>query len=190
MTIQAQLSPLAPGRPSRGADRPTLGLDDRGADRPTGGLDTHPPKRVGALPLLDHRTRSRTIPLEAAPPGRYLSVEHEDAIHLIPLDRPIVHVGRGLSADVRIEDAHVSRRHAIVAQRGDGVRVLDDRSSNGTFLNGRQVTVAYLNDGDVLRLGRVVFRFVEIKPQLKRTPPVRCIPLAAGGRHPVLAGAI
>ena len=43
------------------------------------------------------------------------------------------------------------------------MRVLDDRSSNGTFVNGRAVTVAYLTDGDVLRFGRVVFRYVEIE---------------------------
>ena len=98
-----------------------------------------------------------------APPGRYLEVEHGDEVRLIPLERPLIHIGRGLTSDVRLEDLQVSRRHAIIAQRGDGVRVLDDRSSTGTFVNGRSVTVAYLTDGDVLRFGRVVLRFVEIE---------------------------
>ena len=40
--------------------------------------------------------------------------------------------------------------------------MLDDRSSNGTFVNGRRVTVAYLADGDVLRFGRAVLRYVEV----------------------------
>ena len=57
-------------------------------------------------------------------------------IRLLPLNRPITHIGRGLIADVRLEDPHVSRRHAIVALRGEGVRVLDDRSTTGTFVNG------------------------------------------------------
>ena len=174
MTIQAQLTP-GPQGPLHPAEPPTLGID---AHQPAG----------GGFQLLDYRTRSRTISLGAAPPGRYLAVEHEDEVQLIPLDRPIVHVGRGLCADVRIEDPQVSRRHAIVAHRGDGARVLDDRSSNGTFLNGREVTVAYLNDGDVLRVGRAVFRFVEIKPQMKRTPPVRRIPLLGRARRPAFAG--
>jgi pSer/pThr/pTyr-binding forkhead associated (FHA) protein len=80
-------------------------------------------------------------------------------------------------ADVRIEDANVSRRHAIIALRGEGARVLDDRSSNGTFVNGRTVTVAHLSDGDVLRFGGVVFRYVEIGPRPK-SKPLRRIPLA------------
>ena len=40
--------------------------------------------------------------------------------------------------------------------------MLDDRSSNGTFVNGRRIVQADLNDGDVLVLGRVVLRYLEI----------------------------
>jgi FHA domain len=184
MTIQAQTRSRlsSPPQPPYGlaacrrlTDRP------HSADRPTLGLDPQSSFIVDAFEVLDYRTRSRTIPLPAAPPGRYLSVEHGEEIHLIPLDRPIVHLGRGLSADIRIEDAQVSRRHAIIAQRGDGVggsRILDDRSSHGSFVNGREVTVAHMTDGDVLRLGRVVFRFVEIPPAV-RGRPVRRFPLTA-----------
>lgn len=181
MTIPAQTPSrlLGPPRPPdrlpkhpQAADRPPS------TDRPTLGLDLHSPSTVDAFELLDYRTRSHTIPLPAAPPGRYLSVAHGEEIHLIPLDRPIVHLGRGLSADIRIEDAQVSRRHAIIAQRGDGVRVLDDRSSNGTWVNGREVTVGQMTDGDVLRLGPFVFRYVEIPPGV-RAGPVRRFPLTA-----------
>ena len=111
-------------------------------------------------------------------------------MRLIPLDRPIVHIGRGLASDIRIEDLEVSRHHAIVAQRGDGVRILDDRSRNGTFVNGRPATVAYLTDGDVLRLGRVVFRFIEIEARREVARPLRRIGLGArGGRSVITNGA-
>jgi predicted component of type VI protein secretion system len=163
MTIQAQ-PPHRPAGPVR-ADHATLGMQ---AGRP---LNTD------AYALLDHRTRSHTVAPEHAPPGRYLGVEHGDEVRLIPLERPIIHIGRGLISDVRIEDPQVSRRHAIIAQRGGGVRVLDDRSSNGTFLNGRQVTIAYIADGDVLRVGSVVMRLVEIPPQIKASPVRRRIPV-------------
>ncbi len=136
---------------------------------------------VDAFALLDHRTRSRSVALADAPPGRYLSAEDGEEVRLVPLDQPIIHIGRGLSADVRVEDPQVSRRHAIIAQRGDGARVLDDRSSNGTHVNGRAVTVGYLNDGDVLRLGRVVLRFVEIGPAGPRPAGA---PVSAGGGQP------
>jgi hypothetical protein len=174
MTIQAQLPARLRAAPQP-PDRPTLGIE---ADQSFG---------TDSLALLDHRTRARAIPAQHAPAGRYLSFEDGDEVRLIALDRPITHIGRGLIADVRLEDPHVSRRHAIVALRGDGTRVLDDRSSAGTFVNGRQVTVAHLSDGDVLRLGRVVFRFVEIAPR-RRAQPLRRIPLARRGHRREPAG--
>jgi hypothetical protein len=169
MTIQAQLP-----HSSR------VGSSD--LDHPTHGLNGHHPFEADAFALLDHRTRERLIPHEGAPSGRYLGVEHDGRLQLIALDRPITHIGRGLIADVRLEDAHVSRRHAIVALRGDGARVLDDRSSNGTFVNGQRVTVSYLADGDVLRFGRAVFRFVEVPPK-RRPQPLRRLPLARRPRR-------
>jgi hypothetical protein len=149
----------------------------KSADHPTVGMDSRMQFVDDSFGLLDHRTRAGLIPEAGAPPGRYLSIEHDGQTHLLALQRPITHVGRGLVADVRLEDANVSRRHAIVALRGEGARVLDDRSFNGTFVNGRRVTVAHLSDGDVLRFGGVVFRYVEIGPRPK-SKPLRRIPLA------------
>ena len=40
--------------------------------------------------------------------------------------------------------------------------LLDDRSSNGTFVNGRRISQAELRDGDVILLGRVVLRYLEV----------------------------
>lgn len=159
------------------------------SDRPTAGLQARHPFVVDSFSLLDHRTRARSVSEPLAPPGRYLGVEDGDEVRLIPLEQSITHIGRGLSADVRIEDSHVSRRHAIVAHRGDGVRVLDDRSSNGTFVHGRRVTVAHLTDGDVLRVGRVAFRYLEVKPRPK-VQPLRRISLVRCGRRlaPVVTG--
>ena len=135
------------------------------AERETHGMHAGHPFVVDTCGLLDHRTREQTIAASDAAAGRYLSFEDGDGERLLPLNRPIIHIGRGLVADVRLEDPHVSRRHAIVALRGEGVRVLDDRSANGTWVNGRQVSVAHLSDGDVVRVGRAVFRYVEVRPE-------------------------
>jgi pSer/pThr/pTyr-binding forkhead associated (FHA) protein len=151
----------------------------RAAERDTRRLTSEHPGFVDAYTMLDHRTRESTLIGDVAPPGRYLAVEHDGRSRLIALTRPITHIGRGLVADVRLEDTHVSRRHAIIAIRGDGpdaVRVLDDRSSGGTFVNGDQVTVAQLTDGDIVRVGRVAFRYTEIAPEVKRRT-LRRIPL-------------
>lgn len=170
MTIHAQTS-----------TSPRVGASP-GRDHPTHGLHAHEPFVVDASVLLDNRTRERMIPAATAPAGRYLAVERDGESLLIALERPITHIGRGLIADVRLEDAHVSRRHAILALRGEGARVLDDRSSNGTFVNGRRVTVAHLSDGDVLRFGRAVLRYVEVAPA-GRNRPLRRLPVGARGRR-------
>ena len=174
MTIQAQLPDRAPSSSPRD-------------DHPTDGLDSSLPFVVDPFALLDHRTRERVIPEAGAPGGRYLSLEHEGETMLIALERPITHIGRGLVADVRLEDSQVSRRHAILALRGDGARILDDRSYNGTFVNGRRVTVESLSDGDVLRFGRTVLRYVEIRPP-RRAEPIRRVSLARLRRRHVPLG--
>ena len=46
--------------------------------------------------------------------------------------------------------------------RPAGARILDDRSSNGTFVNGRRVQQAELRNGDVIVLGRVMLRYIEV----------------------------
>ena len=169
MTISAQTSDPGPRSPAL-------------TERPTHGVSAKHPFVVDSAALLDHRTRDRAISAVAPPPGRYLSFEQSGTTRLIPLERPITHVGRGLVADVRLDDSHVSRRHAILALRGEGARVLDDRSSNGTYVNGRQVTVAHLTDGDVLRFGRAVFRYTEIAPR-RRAEPLRRVAVARARRR-------
>lgn len=99
---------------------------------------------------------------EQPAPGRYFAAEEPGGERLLPLDRTITHIGRGFTADIQLEDVSVSRRHAIVTQRRGAVRILDDRSSNGTFVNGRRIQEAELHDGDVVVIGRVVLQYVDV----------------------------
>ena len=115
-----------------------------------------------ALRLVDHRARRRAIPAELATPGRYLELRDGETTLLVALETEVTHVGRGFTADLRLEEQRVSRRHAILVQRGAHVRLLDDRSSNGTFVNGRRIVESELRDGDVILIGPVVLRYVEI----------------------------
>jgi hypothetical protein len=178
MTIHAQYH-HTPEDPSRAGDQPTRRMDPA------------PPPFVSALPLLDHRTRQKLIPRTGAPAGRYLAVEDDEETHLIVLARASTRVGRGLLADVRLEDPQVSRRHAIIALGADGTpgaRLLDDRSANGTFLNGREVSAAPLADGDVLRFGRAVLRYVEIAPACRSRRQLRRVPLVRRGHRLTAVG--
>ncbi len=119
-------------------------------------------ERVDAVACLDERVRRQAISERSVEPGRYIEVEGPQGSLLIPLGAGVTHVGRGLAADLRLDENSVSRRHAILVDRPSGARVLDDRSSNGTFVNGRRIVQADLHNGDVLVLGRVVLRYLEV----------------------------
>ena len=68
-------------------------------------------------------------------------------------------VGRGHSTDIVLDDPSVSREHCVIQRDDEGWMVTDNGSHNGTYVNGRNVSVARLAQGDVLRIGRVEFRF-------------------------------
>jgi hypothetical protein len=78
-----------------------------------------------------------------------------DEVEVFAIERGWTRIGRSVAADVRLDDPSVSRRHAlVVAEPGQGLRVLDDRSLNGVFVNGEPVEWGPLEDGDELTVGR------------------------------------
>src|SRR5438270_8643166 len=119
-------------------------------------------ERFDPIACLDVRVRNRADDTDPVVPGRYLQVQGPDRTLTIALADEVLRIGRGLAADLRLDENSVSRRHAILDPTGPAVRVLDDRSSNGTFVNGRRVQQAELRDGDVVGIGRVLLRYVEV----------------------------
>lgn len=104
---------------------------------------------------------------EIEAPGQYLlyADDGESVVH--ELTREWTRIGRSLAADIRFDDPTVSRRHALVVRQADGVRVLDDRSLNGVFVNGERIEWHPLRDGDELIVGRHRLAFVDV-PALDR----------------------
>jgi pSer/pThr/pTyr-binding forkhead associated (FHA) protein len=94
-------------------------------------------------------------------PGQFLAWQDGDDVRLVGLEREWTRVGRSLAADVRFDDPTVSRRHALIVRQADGVRVLDDRSLNGVFVNGERVEWRVLGDGDEIVVGRYRLHFLE-----------------------------
>ena len=70
-------------------------------------------------------------------------------------------LGRDPGADFVLDDELASRRHAQIVGRA-GAWVLEDLgSTNGTLLNGKRTRRAALADGDAIRIGSTVLRFVQ-----------------------------
>lgn len=98
-------------------------------------------------------------------PGEYVVYEDGEDTKIVALTREWTRIGRSLAADVRFDDPTVSRRHALVVRQADGVRVLDDRSLNGVFVNGERVEWRTLSDGDEILVGRYRLTFVSVPAQ-------------------------
>jgi len=96
-------------------------------------------------------------------PGQYLAYRTDgDNRVAYALQREWTRIGRSLAADIRFDDPTVSRRHALIVRQPDGLRVLDDRSLNGVFVNGERVEWSTLADGDEVVIGRHHLHFVDV----------------------------
>jgi hypothetical protein len=111
-------------------------------------------------------------------PGEYLCYEDGEEAVVVPLVREWTRIGRSLAADVRFDDPTVSRRHALIVRAPDGVRVLDDRSLNGVFVNGQRVEWSALEHGDEILVGRHRLHFARLEP-LAAVPVPAAAPLGA-----------
>jgi diguanylate cyclase (GGDEF)-like protein len=79
----------------------------------------------------------------------------------IELARPIMRIGRDTNNDIVLEDTEVSRRHARVEARGASWVLMDVGSTNGTFLNDRELEgCVRLKRGDRMKIGSHIFKFL------------------------------
>jgi chromosome segregation ATPase len=113
----------------------------------------------------------------AAAPGTALASVPEWSPELIRIDgdRSITHslgrrtrIGRAPGCELHIDSSSVSRHHALILAGTREALIEDLNSTNGVILNGRKVTRQVLNDGDIVTIGEIQFRYVA-KP-LPQTP--------------------
>ncbi len=94
--------------------------------------------------------------------GKYLAMFADGRSRVIELSDGWSRIGRSRSADIRLDDPTVSRRHAVIVKTPEGdLRVLDDRSMNGVCVNGESVDWSPLADGDELQVGRYTLHVIE-----------------------------
>lgn len=80
---------------------------------------------------------------------------HAGRVHVIPYGEHVL--GRGREADVQLHDKDISRRHARLEVRADGVLVHDLGSKNGVYAQGRRVLEPILvGHGHAIALGELV----------------------------------
>jgi FHA domain len=120
-----------------GRRRPLADDRDRGRGRSDGGV-------AGALPRLV------VVAAMGREPGTAFEI-HDEAV-----------LGRAPTSDVQIEDAFASSAHARVFPRGQSMYIEDLGSTNGTYLNERQLeAVEELRPDDTIRIGETEYRYQE-----------------------------
>jgi len=94
----------------------------------------------------------------------------------ISLDAPRIVIGRGEGCEIRLPDPSVSHRHASIRQRGSDYVVVDEGSTNGTFVGPVRLSPQaprMLKSGELLRIGRI---WLEVT--IEAVPPTDDAPLA------------
>ncbi|HZR45939.1 MAG TPA: FHA domain-containing protein [Candidatus Manganitrophaceae bacterium] len=76
------------------------------------------------------------------------------------LDQKQILVGRGESVQISLDEKTVSRNHAEFYRKNNQFMVKDLQSKNGIFVNNIKVIGSALKDGDLIRIGGTVFKFV------------------------------
>jgi hypothetical protein len=124
-------------------------------------------RRAGEAPSAAERARLIAQARgEVTEPGEYLAFEESGRVTVVALAKEWTRVGRSLAADVRFDDPTVSRRHALIVRQPDGVRVLDDRSLNGVFVNGERVEWRALRHGDEIVVGRYHLQYLHLTAEM------------------------
>lgn len=90
----------------------------------------------------------------------------------IPLTKERMTIGRKPHNDIQIDNLAISGEHAVVVTVLNDSFLEDLHSTNGTFVNGRSVEKHFLQNGDVVELGKYRLKYVaEVPQQAAATPP-------------------
>jgi len=106
------------------------------------------------LPQKPAPAKSKACLVHIYPPGPGLGA-------MYVLDSQPMILGREKSCDIWYDDPSVSRRHVKIAPEHDGIYVHDLQSTNGTIINNEAISLGRLKDGDFLKIGNWILRFLD-----------------------------
>ena len=91
---------------------------------------------------------------------RLLVVAPDVPEHVYPFAGEVMSMGRGRNNDIQIKnDGKISRYHCRIFRRGDEFIIEDNKSSNGTLVNGKLVTRQRLDGGEQVQIGETRMTF-------------------------------
>ncbi|MEO5357945.1 MAG: FHA domain-containing protein [Nitrospirae bacterium YQR-1] len=94
----------------------------------------------------------------------------EAAIKEVAMDKDVITVGRKPTNDIHVDNLAVSGVHARVFKKDDQYYIEDLNSLNGTFVNGKKISVHALQDADVIIIGKHTLSFISDKQETAPKP--------------------
>lgn len=149
-------------RPDEGEIRRAAGADARDSDRASDMTQTFGhDSDLSFVPFGSELADAELDAIDALPSGAALLLVRSGptagARYL--LDSDVTTVGRHPEADIFFDDVTVSRRHAEITRSGTSFELVDQRSLNGTYVNGERVDRAALTNGAEVRVGKFRLNF-------------------------------
>ena len=122
-------------------------------------------KNAGTLlrlaPMIQQSdAEAESVEVNGVSRGRLIARMNGEVIQEQSLDRERTLIGRDERCDLRLMNSPVSRRHALVVNSSNGVKLVDLGSKNGTFVDGRQIKQYTLQDSDVIVVGDCRIEYV------------------------------
>ncbi len=133
---------------------------------PTGGHPVGQPSGPQHAPQIYRAPSTQVPPAPMAPETSRIGGDATNiATSMMKILRPgrtavesmpgAIKIGRANDNDIVIPEVLASRHHATLIPTPHGTEIHDNRSINGTFVNGSRVDVAVLHDGDVVTIGNI-----------------------------------
>jgi len=98
----------------------------------------------------------------------YLEIKLPQGKKRIKLGKKTLSIGRHPDNALVLPDELTSRHHCVIEPWGEGFRVRDLNSANGTKLNAMRVTEEILDNGDVVKVGSIELRYIDPEQQTPR----------------------
>jgi hypothetical protein len=122
--------------------------------------------KAECIPLLvEHipkkRRNKQKPPNVVEPTPQLILTFKHNTLKQISLDKPRFLIGRNALCDIHIDQEWISRRHAILIRNERSTVIVDLKSRNGTFVNGKRVKNHVLINNDIISLGDHHLKFVD-----------------------------
>jgi type II secretory pathway predicted ATPase ExeA len=119
----------------------------------------HIPLDVDHIP--DNAEDDHKLPNVVVPPPQLIMTCNHKTLQKITVDKPRLLIGRNALCDIDIVHEWISRHHALIIRNDESTLIVDLKSSNGTWVNGKRVKNHVLINDDVISLGDHRLKFVD-----------------------------